>query len=110
MDNSGTDPGLQPRPETWREETRPERRKRHRHRGDNRSTLRSVTVTAAVAAAGLNALLFAQIGIEQSGTGSVQDAIVSAFNGLFPRGGLQAPANVPTAAPGTTPVATTGGS
>lgn len=104
------DSGAEPRPETWRDAVRVERRKRHRHRGDNRSTLRSVTVTAAVAAAGLNAVLFAQIGIEQSGIGSVQGAIVSAVNGLFPRSGLQAPANVPTAAPGTTPVATTGGS
>lgn len=110
MDDSGPGPGPEPPAETWGEEDRAERRKRHRQRGDNRSTLRSVTVIAAVAAAGLNAVLFAQIGIEQSGTGSVQDAIVSAVNGLFPRGGLQAPANVPTPAPGTTPVATTGGS
>lgn len=110
MDDSGADPGPEPRPETWREAIRAEERKRRRRPADQRSTLRRVTVSAAVAAAGLNAVLFAQIGIAQSGPGAVQDAIISAVAGLFPRGGLQPPAQAPTPAPGTNPVATTGGS
>ncbi|HUY73353.1 MAG TPA: hypothetical protein VMW11_02460 [Candidatus Dormibacteraeota bacterium] len=69
-----------------------------------------MTVAAAVAAAGLNAVLFAQAGIQQSGPGAVQDSIIAAVNGLFPRGGLQPPGQPPTPAPGTIPVATTGGS
>lgn len=110
MDDSGADPGPEPRSEGWREAIRADERKRRRRPADQRWTLRRVTVFAAVAATGLNAVLFAQTGIEQSGPAAVQDAIISAVAGLFPRGGLQPPAQAPTPAPGTNPVATTGGS
>ncbi len=102
--------GSEPRHETWRDAIRAEERRRRRRPADQRSTLRRVTVSAAAVAAGLNAVLFTQTAFEQSGPGAVQDAIVSAVAGLFPRGGLQPPAQAPTPAPGASPVATTGGS
>jgi hypothetical protein len=74
---------------------------------ERRETVRRLTVTAATLAAALNAILFVQTSAVTFGAGSVQDAIVSAVNTLFPRGGLQPPAN-PT--PGATPVAVSGGS
>ncbi|HSP08507.1 MAG TPA: hypothetical protein VLU92_02790 [Candidatus Dormibacteraeota bacterium] len=110
MDDSGADPGPEPRPQAWRDAIGGDERKRRRRPADQRATLRRVTVSAAVAAAGLNVVLFAQTGLEQSGPGAVQDAIISAVAGLFPRGGLQPPAQAPTPAPGTNPIATTGGS
>jgi hypothetical protein len=104
------DHGPEPRPEAWREAIRAEDQKPRRRQTDQRTTLRRLTVSAAVAAAGLNAVLFAQAGLEQLGPGDFQSAIISAFAGLFPRGGLQPSSQAPTPAPGATPIATTGGS
>ena len=74
---------------------------------ERRETVRRLTVSAATAAAVLNAVLFVQTSATTFGAGSVQDAIVSAVNTLFPRGGLE-PAPNPT--PGATPVVVSGGS
>jgi hypothetical protein len=102
--------GSRPEQKGWRDSIRAEERRRHRHPADQRSTLRRITISAAAAAAGLTTVLFAQTAVEQSGPGAVQDAIVAAVAGLFPRGGLQPPSQAPTPAPGTIPVVTTGGS
>jgi hypothetical protein len=93
----------------WAEAARAERQKRHRP-GDQRATLRRLTVTAAVTAAGLNAVLFAQAGIEQVGVGDFQNEIVSAISGVFPGGGLQPASEAPSPAPRATAAVTTGGS
>ena len=110
MGDRGGDSGSERRHQTWRGASGAKERRRHRRPDDQRSTLRRVTVFAAIAATGLNAVLFAQVGVHQSGAGALQDSIIAAVNGLFPRGGLQPPREAPNAAPGTTPVATTGGS
>jgi len=93
----------------WAEAARAERQKRRRP-GNQRATLRRLTVTAAVTAAGLNAALFAQAGIEQVGAGDFQNEIVSAISGVFPGGGLQPASQAPSPAPRGTASATTGGS
>jgi len=96
--------------EPWRAGIDADRRKRRRRITNQREALRQLTVGAAVAAAGLNAVLFVQTGVDQSGAAAVQDAIVSVVNGLFPGAGLKPPANQPTPSPNARPIATTGGS
>jgi hypothetical protein len=94
----------------WRAGIDADRRKRRRTPGDQRETLRRLTVTVAVAAAGLNAVLFAQTGIGQVGPGAFENAIVSFINAFVPGAPLQPPAQAPSPGPGASPVVTTGGS
>jgi hypothetical protein len=108
--SQGNGPDSEPRPASWREAIRAEEQKRRRRPADQRATLRRLTASAAVAAASLNAILFVQTGIEQSGPGDFQNAIIAAIGGMFPRAGLQPAFQTPTPATGATPVATTGGS
>lgn len=103
-------PGPDPQPETWRQRVLAEDRKRRRRPRDQGETLRALTVSAAVAAAGLNTVLFIQVGVAQSGPGDLQTQIVAAISSLFPRAGLQPPAATPSPGSGATPVAVTGGS
>ena len=97
-------------PPPWRAGIDADRRKRRRRFTNQREALRRLTVGAAVAATGLNAVLFVQTGLDQSGAAAVQNAIVSAVNAVFPGAGLQPPANLPSPSPSTRPIATTGGS
>jgi hypothetical protein len=94
----------------WAEAIRAERQRRRQRPGDQRASLRRLTVTAAVTAAGLNAALFAQAGIEQVGLGEFQNEVIAAISGVFPTGGLQPAAGAPTPAPRGSASATTGGS
>ena len=94
----------------WGDLMRAEDERHPRRSGDQRATLRRFTVRAVVAAAGLNAFLFAQAGIEQVGLGDFQNEVISAISGLFPSGGLRPAAHAPVASPSARAVATTGGS
>jgi hypothetical protein len=96
-------------PEPWRAGIDAERRMRARRPRDRRETLRRLTVTTAVAAAGLNALLFAQTGIAAAGPGDIQGAIASVISAFFPGTNLRPPSQNATPAP-SPPVVTTGGS
>lgn len=97
-------------PPPWRAGVDPERRRRRRRINDQPQALRRLTVGAAVAAAGLNALLFTQTGLEQVGAGGLQQEIVSMVEGVFPGAGLRPAASPPTPSPNGRPVATTGAS
>jgi hypothetical protein len=109
-DPEGAGQASRPAPaEPWRAGIDADRRKRRRRITNQRDALRNLTVGAAAAAVGLNAVLFVQTGVGQSGVGAVQEAIVSAVNALFPGAGLQRPGSLPTSSPHA-PIATTGGS
>jgi hypothetical protein len=101
-----TEPGHEP----WREAMRAEEQRRRGRPAGQHAVLRRITITTAVAAAGLNAALFVQAGLEQIGPGDFQNLIVSTVYGLFPGAGLQPASQAPTPSPGATAVATTGGS
>jgi hypothetical protein len=107
-DSAGQAPGQAPA-EPWRAGIDAERRKRRRRITNQRDALRQLTVGAAAAAVGLNAVLFVQTVVDQTGAGAVQDAIVSAVNAVFPGAGLQRPGSPPSSSPHA-PIATTGGS
>jgi hypothetical protein len=88
---------------------RPAREPARRRPRDQAETVRRLTAGVAVTAVAANAILFLETAVQQEGAGAVQAAMVAVLSGLFPSGGLRAPAVQPTPAesPG---VATSGGS
>jgi hypothetical protein len=96
--------------ERWREALRAEDQRHRRRPGEQRAALRRITITTAVAAAGLNAALFVQAGLEQVGPGDFQNLVVTTIHSVFPGSGLQPASQAPTPSPGAAAVATTGGS
>ncbi|HYT13145.1 MAG TPA: hypothetical protein VEL12_10190 [Candidatus Nitrosopolaris sp.] len=73
-------------PEPWRAGIDTDRRKRRRRITNQRAALRQLTVGAAVAATALNAVLFVQTGLDQSGAAAVQNAILSVVNAVSTSG------------------------
>jgi hypothetical protein len=110
MTGEGEPTSPHPAVSAWREGVDADRRKRPRRVANERAAVRRLTATAAIAATGLGVGLFVQTAIAWNGAGGIQSAIVSVIGTFVPGARLQPPPQTPSAAPGATPVVTTGAS
>jgi hypothetical protein len=110
MTGEGGSTSRHPAVPAWREGVDADRRKRRRRVANERAAVRRLTATAAIAATGLGVGLFVQTAIAWNGAGGIQGAIVSVIGTFLPGAGLQPSSQAPGAAPGATPVVTTGAS